>query len=75
MNRCVFDFGEVCSALKHKKCKGCKFRKTGLEWNRAQEDAEIILHKKGLVRDTVERLDGTQIVTTRRIKKLVTERR
>ena len=55
-NVCKFDNGgKSCSALKTKKCDGCKFRKTEAEFMAGVEKANAILESKNLV--PIERLD------------------
>lgn len=47
--RCYFDeYDSVCAALMVKKCEGCKFYKSTMEYAQAQAYAERILDIKGL---------------------------
>lgn len=64
---CIFRFGEQCSILNTKKCKGCKFKKTQEEWNEGQRKAEEILKAKGLEACEGVDLNGDRIITTRPI--------
>lgn len=55
-NGCKFDNGgKSCSALKKKKCDGCKFRKTEAEFMVGIEKAKAILESKNLI--PIEHLD------------------
>lgn len=47
-DRCTFDRGGVCYALSVKKCEGCKFRKTDMEYKEGLHNAVTLLNKKGL---------------------------
>lgn len=50
-SKCYFDNKPLsCSALKAKKCEGCKFRKTEKEYNECPRKVERILRNKGLVK-------------------------
>lgn len=71
---CIFGFGDQCSILKTKKCKGCKFKKTAAEWDEGQQKAKEILKSKGLeVCEGVD-LNGDRIITTRPITETPTRR-
>ena len=67
---CIFRFGEQCSILNTKKCKGCKFKKTQEEWNEGQRKAEEILKSKGLEACEGVDLNGDRIITTRPITEI-----
>jgi hypothetical protein len=43
MNNCVFDGDTKCSALKEKRCEGCRFRKTNEELIEGREKAKARL--------------------------------
>lgn len=65
-NVCKFDNGgKSCSALKTKKCDGCKFRKTEAEFMAGVEKAKAILESKNLI--PIERLgrDGVHVSVKR----------
>lgn len=71
---CVFRFGDQCSILNRKKCKGCKFKKTQQEWTEGQKKAEEMLKAKGLEACEGVDLNGDKIVTTRPLTETPTRR-
>ena len=50
-NKCYFDNGEGCSALKLKDCEKCSFRKTRAEYYEAQKKSKERLERIGRVDD------------------------
>lgn len=66
--RCWADNGERggCAALEIRRCEGCKFRRSEMEYYLEQEKAAESLERRGLrvVRKRVERQteDGPQLV-------------
>lgn len=71
---CIFRFGEQCSILNSKKCKGCKFKKTQQEWTEGQKKGEEILKSKGLEACEGLDLNDNRIVTTRPLTETSTRR-
>lgn len=71
---CIFRFGDQCSILNAKKCKGCKFKKTAAEWDEGQQKVKEILKAKGLEACNCADLNGDKIITTRPITETPTRR-
>lgn len=67
MKRCMFDNGlQGCGVLDVRRCKGCKFRKSEKEFNKAQKEAERSLTRRGL-RAVRKDTDRGAVITVEKI--------
>lgn len=67
MSRCIFVFNDICTALTVRKCEGCKFAKSEMEWLTGQNEAARRLEEKGLEAIIVGK-GRDAIVTTRKVE-------